>query len=96
MAAAAGFLGGLVAAAAPMAIKALSALGFSTITYIGVTAVTAQLVALAQANWSAMPSGVLQIATLSGIPQGLAMVFGAYAALFAIQAAAGFKRFIVK
>ncbi len=80
----------------PLVWKAVIALGFTVITYTGITAIVAQLVASAQSSWSAMPAGVIQLATLSGIPQGLALVFGAYAALFAIQSAAGFKRFILK
>lgn len=93
---ASGFMGALVGAAGPIAVKALAALGFSAVTFVGISAVVAQLVGIAQANWSAMPSGVLQLASLSGIPTGLGMVFGAYAALFSIRAASGFKKFILK
>ena len=87
---------GLLLLCGPLVIRAIIALGFTVLTFTGITAIVAQLVALAQANWSAMPAGVLQLAALSGIPTGLGMVFGAYAAVFAIQTAAGFKRFIFK
>lgn len=90
------FLAALLAMAGPLVIRGLIALGFTAITFTGVTAIVAQLVATAQSNWSAMPAGVIQLATLSGIPTGLGMVFGAYAALFAIRTAAGFKKYILK
>lgn len=79
----------------PLAVRALIALGFTAVTYVGVTAIVAQLVSLAQSNWSAMPAGVLQLAALSGIPSGLGMVFGAYSALFAIRSAQGWTKYIV-
>lgn len=91
-----GFFGLLVVAAGPIAVRAVAALGFSALTFVGVSGIVSALVSTAQSNWAAMPAGVLQLASLSGIPTGLGMVFGAYAALFAIRAAAGFKKFILK
>ncbi len=87
---------GLLALVAPIVVRAIIALGFTALTFTGITGIVGNLVESAQANWSAMPAGVLQLAALSGIPTGLGMVFGAYAAVFAIQTAMGFKRFIFK
>lgn len=89
----AAFLLGMVG---PLVIRAFIALGFTAITYTGVTAIVSALVSTAQSNWAALPAGALQLATLSGIPQGLGVVFGAYAALYAIRTAAGFTKYIAK
>ncbi len=89
----AAFLMGMVG---PIVIRAIIALGFTVLTFTGIALIVEQLVAGAQANWAAMPAGVLQLAALSGIPTGLGMVFGAYAAVWAIQQASGLKRLIFK
>jgi cell division protein FtsX len=86
----------LMAAIGPLVIRGFLALGFTAVTFVGVSAVVASLVTSAQGYWSAMPAGVLQLATLSGIPTGLGMVFGALASLFAIRSAMGFKKYILK
>ena len=84
----------LLALVGPLVVRALIALAFTAVTYTGVTAIVTSLVAFAEASWSAMPVGVLQLAALSGIPTGLGLVFGAYAALFAVRAAAGWTKYI--
>ncbi len=86
----------LMAAIGPMAIRVIAALGFSAVTYTGVTALVDQLVTMAQNNWSAMPVAVLQLCTLSGIPQVLGMIFGAYMARVAMWAAVGAARYVLK
>lgn len=86
----------LMALVGPLAIRVIIALGFTAVTLTGVTAAVASLVSIAQNSWSAMPVGVLQLASLSGIPQGLATIFSAYMALFGLRAASGFKKYILK
>lgn len=86
----------LLALAAPLVVRGLIALGFTTLVFTGVTELATSLVTMAQTNWSAMPLGVLQLATLSGIPQVMGMIFGAYAARTAMWAALGLKRYILK
>lgn len=76
-------------------MRVMTAIGFQAITFAGISALVAQLVSMAQEKWSAMPAAVLQLAALSGIPESLGMIFGAYAATFAYQqAAAGAARLI--
>lgn len=86
----------LMAAIVPLAIRVIAALGFTAVTYTGVTALINQLVATAQSNWSSMPTAVLQLCTLSGIPQVLGMIFGAYMARVAMWAAVGAARYVLK
>ncbi len=80
----------------PLVIRVIAALGFTAVTYTGVTALINQLVTTAQSNWSAMPAAVLQLCTLSGIPQVLGMIFGAYMARVAMWAAVGAARYVLK
>lgn len=86
----------LLSLVGPLAVRVLVSLGFTAVTYTGVTALVEQLVAMAQSNWSAMPVAVLQLCALSGIPQVLGMIFGAYAARVAMFAAVGMTRFVLK
>ena len=80
----------------PLVIRVIAALGFTAVTYTGVTALINQLVSTAQQNWSAMPTAVLQLLTLSGIPQVLGMIFGAYMARVAMWAAVGAAKYVLK
>jgi hypothetical protein len=86
----------IMAAAVPLAVRIIAALGFTAVTYTGVTALVNELVGIAQQNWSAMPTAVLQLCTLSGIPQVLGMIFGAYMARVAMWAAVGAARYVLK
>lgn len=80
----------------PLVVRIVAALGFTAVTYTGVTALINQLVTTAQSNWSAMPTAVLQLCTLSGIPQVLGMIFGAYMSRVAMWAAVGAARYFLK
>lgn len=86
----------LVAIIGPLAVRALIALGFTAVTFTGVIALQNQLLTFAQSSWATLPSAVLQLASLSGIPQGLGTVLGAYVAISALKAATGFKKYILK
>lgn len=86
----------LLAALGPLAIRVVAALGFTAVSYTGVTQLVGQLVTMAQNNWAAMPTAVLQLCTLSGIPQVMGMVFGAYMARIAMWAAMGAARYVLK
>jgi len=80
----------------PLVVRIIAALGFTAVTYSGVTSLVDQLVQTAQQNWSSMPVAVLQLLTLSGIPQVLGMIFGAYMARVAMWAAVGAARYVLK
>lgn len=86
----------LLSVCGPLVIRGVVALGFTAVTYAGVTALMTSLVESAQASWAAMPTVVLQLATLSGIPQVLGMIFGAYAARVAMWAAVGASKYVLK
>jgi hypothetical protein len=84
----------LMGLVAPMVARVLIALSFTAITFTGVTALVGSLVATAQSSWSAMPTAVLQLVTLSGIPQVLGMLFGAMVARVAMWAVVAGTRYV--
>lgn len=86
----------LITLIGPLAVRVIAALGFTAVTYAGVTALVDQLVGVAQQNWASMPLAVLQLVTISGIPQVLGMIFGAYMARVAMWAAVGAARYVLK
>lgn len=86
----------LMSMAAPLAVRVVTALGFTAVTFAGVTTATNQLVSLAQSHWSSMPVSVLQIATLSGIPESVGMVVGAYVARLAVWSAMNGTKLVFK
>lgn len=87
------FLFGLVA---PFVIRAVIALSFVAVTFVGVVQLTNELVASAVSSWSSIPAAVLQLASLSGIPEVLGLLFGALTARVAMWAAVGASRFVFK
>lgn len=90
------FIATLMALVVPFAIRAIIGLGFTLVTFTGVNLVVTQLVTAAQSSWAAMPTAVLQLAALSGIPEVLGMLFGAMAAVLALKIAAGGSRYVAK
>lgn len=86
----------LMSMIAPMVVRGLIALSFTAVTFTGVTELTASLVTSAQSSWSAMPVAVLQLVTLSGIPEVMGLLFGALTARVAMWAAVGMSRYVFK
>lgn len=86
----------LLAAVGPLAVKVLVALGFTAVAFTGVQVLVSQLVQLAQANWSAMPFAVLQLAALSGVPQALGMICAAYTARVAFWVASNGTKYVLQ
>lgn len=86
----------LMALAVPLAVRVVVGLGFSVVTFTGVTELVAQLVALAQANWSALPATILQLAALSGIPESLGITMAAFSANAAMWVIVHATRWVVK
>lgn len=78
----------LLGAVGPLAIRVLSAVGFTAVTFTGVQAVVNQLIGLAQTHWSEAPAGVIQLASLAGIPEGLGLICGAFVARLTLWLAA--------
>jgi hypothetical protein len=86
----------LSAAVGPLAIRALVAIGFSAVSFAGVSSGFAALVSYSQTQWSAMPTAVLQLATLAGVPAGIGLVIGAMTARIALWMAANATKLIFK
>jgi Protein of unknown function (DUF2523) len=84
----------LSAAIGPLVIRALLAVGFTSVTFAGVLAVVNQLVSSAQTSWSSLPLGVLQIASLCGVPEALGIVTAAFVARATLWVAASSSRLI--
>lgn len=85
----------LIAMIGPMVVRGIIALGFTAITFTGVTVTADALVSYAQNSWSSLPLVVLQLASLSGIPEFFGMVFGALIARLAMWATVSMTRYIV-
>ena len=86
----------IIAAVAPIVIRVVVALGFTAVTFTGVTALSNQLITIAQNNWSTLPVSVLQIATLSGIPQSLGMIAAAYVARVGLWASINGVKYVLR
>ena len=85
----------LMGLAGPLVIRALIALGIGTVTFTGVTVALQGLIDIATTNWASMPSAVLALASLAGIPQCLGIVCGAFVAKVAMWAAVSATRFVL-
>jgi len=86
----------LLALVGPLAVRVIISLAFTAVTLTGVTAVVAQLTTMAQSSWSAIPAAVMQLSSLSGIPQALGTILGAYAARTLVFYAYGMTRYVAK
>lgn len=86
----------LLSLVGPFAIRAIVALGFTSVTFAGVTALSDTLITSAQSSWSGLPLVVLQLSSLSGIPEALGLIIAAYTARLAVWAAANGTKYILK
>lgn len=86
----------LLALLGPMVVRAIIALGFTAVTFTGVTITANALISTAQSSWSGISVTVLQLASLSGIPEFLGLVFGALVARLAMWAAVGASRYVMQ
>lgn len=74
--------GWLLALIAPILVRAVGALGFTAVAYVGVEALVQSLIVAAQNSWGGIPISILQLASVGGLPEALGMVFGAYVSVF--------------
>ncbi len=86
----------LLALIGPLVVRGIIALGFTAVTLTGVTVAANSLVEIAQTNWSSMPLTVLQLASLSGIPEALGVILGAYVARMMMWASIGASKYVFK
>ena len=86
----------LLSIVGPLAVRVLSVLGLSVVTFTGVSTVVSDLIASAQSSWSALPSAVIGLASLAGVPVALGMVCGAMVARASLWAAASASKLLFK
>jgi hypothetical protein len=82
--------------AGPLVIKALMAIGLGTLTFTGTTEALNALIAMATTNWASVPSDVLQLASVAGIPQAIGIITGAFSTRVGMWAAASATRWVTK
>lgn len=82
----------LIAMIGPVIVRVLAVLGYSAVIFTGVELSVHAVVDHAVASWGTLPVAVLQLATLSGVPEALGLIFGAYMSRFAVTAATGFAK----
>lgn len=80
----------------PLVVRGVLSLGATAIVFTGTEQAVNALVTYAQNSWSVLPLDVLEIASLSGVPDALGMIFGALVSIFAVQASIGFSRYVFK
>lgn len=90
------FITFLLAAAGPLVIRALIAVGFSSVAFTGIVELVNGLVSSAQSSWSALPAAVLSLASLAGVPLALGLVFGAFVARATLWVGSSAVRLIFK
>lgn len=86
----------LLALVGPLALRVLSALGMGLIVFTGITELVQALISGAQTSYSGLPSAVLGLCSLAGVPAALGLVFGAYAARAALWVAASTAKLVFK
>ena len=90
------FAAWLVAAAGPIVIQALIAVGFGMVTVVGAdTAVTAFLQIVTD-NVSALPSDLISLMALGGFFQALSFVGSAIVGRVALQGWGALKKLVLK
>lgn len=85
----------LMGMAGPLLFRVITMLGISTLTFTGVTVALQSLIDMATSNWSSLPSDVLALASIAGIPQCLGIIAGAFVARVGMWVAVSATRFIV-
>ena len=84
----------LVSMVGPLVLRALTMLGFGIMTFTGVTAAVQGLIDMATSNWASIPSDVLALASIAGIPQCLGIICGAFVARTGMWVAVSATRWI--
>lgn len=85
----------LMGLAGPLVLRALVVLGVGTMTFTGVTESLQSLIDMATNNWSSLPSDLLALASIAGIPQCLGIIAGAYVARVGMWVAVSATRWVV-
>ncbi len=67
----------------------LAGIGFGVVIYAGLDAGLTAIIGLLQSQWAGVPSAVLQLVTLAGVPQGLNIILSAHVSGLAVVTATG-------
>lgn len=86
----------LLSMVGPLVLRAITMLGIGVVTFTGVTVAVQGLIDMATANWSSLPSDILALASIAGIPQCLGIICGAFVARTGMWVAVSASRWIVK
>jgi hypothetical protein len=86
----------LISLVGPLVMRALLALGIGTMTFTGVVVALQGLIDIATNNWASLPSDVLALASIAGIPQALGIVAGAFTTRTGMWVAVNATRWITK
>lgn len=85
----------LLGMAGPLIMRVLIAVGISTMTFTGVVTALQTLIDASVSNWASLPSDVLALSSIAGVPQALGIVAGAMTTRVAMWVAVSATRFIV-
>jgi len=85
------FLLGLIG---PLALRVLTAIGISTVTFTGVTTGVQALIDSVVSNYASLPADVLGLCGVAGVPQALGIIAGAMVARVGLWAAVNATRFV--
>lgn len=86
----------LISMVGPLVLKAITMLGIGVVTFTGVTVAVQGLIDMATTNWASLPSDILALASIAGIPQCLGIICGAFVARTGMWVAVSASRWIVK
>lgn len=86
----------LMLAIGPMVLRALTMLGIGTLTFTGVTVALNELIGMAQTNWASVPSDVLALGSIAGIPECLGIIAGAFVARTGMWVALSATRWVTR
>lgn len=85
----------LLSLCGPLILRALTVLGLGTLTFTGVTVALQGLIDMAVNNYASVPSDVLGLAGVAGIPQCIGILCGAMVARVGMWAAVSATRFVL-
>ena len=86
----------LMSLVGPLAIKVITALGMSLITFTGVTVALQGLIDMATTNWASVPSDILALASIAGIPEAIGIICGAFVSRVGMWTVASATKWVTK
>lgn len=86
----------LMGIAGPLVLRVLTILGIGTLTFTGVTAGLQGLIDMAVTNWASLPSDILALCSLAGIPQAIGIITGAMSGRVGLWVATSATRWVIR